>query len=254
MSQKILVLDIETSPNLAWVWGAWKQNVGYNQFVQHRKMMSFAGKWYGNDRIFTRNLFHHTEDDMVLTLCALLDAADIVVTHNGKRFDIPVVRSRAIELSIPPFSPIKQVDTYQVAKRLFGFELNSLAYLARYLGVKEKSDHKKFPGFELWEECLRWNAEAWEEMVKYNVQDILVLEEIYEKMMPWMDDHPHVFVDDPFAPVCPKCGGTVQRRGFYYTNVNKYQRYRCNDCGGWSRSRYTENTLGERQNILANAV
>ncbi len=252
--QKILILDIETSPNLAYVWGAWKQNVGYNQFVQHTNMLSFAAKWYGNDRIFTKNLYQHKEEKVVETVLALLDAADIVVTHNGKKFDIPVIRSRAVELGFPPFSPIKQVDTFLTAKTLFNFELNSLAYISNYLGVEKKGEHKKFPGFELWAECLRFNPEAWKELVEYNIQDIVVLEQVYEKLLPWMDMHPNIMVDNSSEPACPKCGGSVQRRGYYFTNVSKYRRYRCNNCSSWSRGRYTENTVAERKAILANAV
>ena len=252
--QKILILDIETSPNLAYVWRAWKQNVGYNQFVQHTNILSYAAKWYGNDRIFTKNLYQHRESGVVENVLALLDAADIVVTHNGKKFDIPVIRSRAVELNLLPFSPIKQVDTYLVAKTLFNFELNSLAYISNYLGVEKKGEHKKFPGFELWSECLRFNSEAWKELVAYNIQDVITLEQVYERLLPWMECHPNIMVDKPDSPVCPRCGGSVQRRGFYFTNVSKYQRYRCNICGGWSRSRYTENTIEERKAILANAV
>jgi len=252
--QKILILDIETSPNLAFVWGAWKNNVGYNQFVQHSNILCYAAKWYGNDRMFTKNTYNSTEEKVVEHLLSLLDAADIVVTHNGKKFDIPVIRSRAVELGMKPFSPIKHVDTYLVAKSLFNFELNKLAYIAKYLNVEEKSEHKKFPGFSMWAECLKWNPEAWEEMVAYNIQDVITLEQVYEKLLPWMDQHPNIMVDNPDHPVCVRCGGEVQRRGYYYTNVSKYQRYRCKFCGGWSRSRYTENTIEDRHNILANAV
>lgn len=252
--QKILILDIETAPNLAYVWGAWKQNIGYNQFVQHSSVLCFAAKWYGHDRIYTRNQYAHSELQIMEYMMALLDAADIVVTHNGKKFDIPVIRSRAVELGLPPFSPIKQVDTCQVAKNLFNFEMNSLAYIAKYLNVAEKDEHKQFPGFSLWAECLRFNPAAWDEMIKYNIQDIITLEQVYEKLLPWMDNHPNIMVDKPDHPACPKCGGDVQRRGFYFTNVSKYQRYRCNSCGGWSRSRYTENNLAERKMILADAV
>lgn len=254
MAQHILVLDIETSPNLAYVWGAWKQNIGYNQFLQHSEILCYAAKWYGNDRIFTRDALHHTEEKVVKDLLALLDAADIVVTHNGKKFDIPVIRNRAVELGMKPFSPIKHVDTCLVAKNLFRFEMNSLAYIANYLGVAAKSEHKEFPGFSLWAECLRFNPKAWEEMVAYNIQDIITLEQVYEKLLPWMDNHPNIMVDQPDSPMCPRCGSSVQRRGFYYTHVSKYQRYRCRSCGGWSRSRYTENKIEERKNILANAV
>ena len=103
-------------------------------------------------------------------------------------------------------------------------------------------------------ECLNDNPKAWEEMVAYNIQDIITLQQVYEKLLPWMDQHPNVMVDNPDHPVCVRCGGEVQRRGYYYTNVSKYQRYRCKFCGGWSRSRYNEIKKEEGIKILANAV
>lgn len=44
---KILLLDIETSPNVAHVWGLWQQNVGTNQLLEASEVMCWAAKWYG---------------------------------------------------------------------------------------------------------------------------------------------------------------------------------------------------------------
>ena len=248
--KSILILDLETAPNLAYVWGAYKTNVGYNQFISHSTIMTWAAKWLNNDRIFFDSCKDKSEKEVVNNLCSLLDAADIVVAHNGDKFDIPVIRSRSVELGILPFSPIRTVDTRRVASKLFRFPMNSLAFLAKYLGVTEKDEHKEFPGFALWAECLKGNDKAWEEMRTYNIYDVLALEEVYIKLLPWMNDHPNVNSSSPKEASCPRCGGEVIRRGFYSTNVGKYQRFRCKHCGGWSRSRYTENTFEERQHIL----
>ena len=248
--KNILILDIETSPNLAFVWRAYKENIGYNQFISHSVIMTWAAKWLGNERIFFDSKKNKSEQEVVHNLLSLLDAADVVVAHNGKRFDIPVIRSRAVELELPPFSPIRIVDTFEVAKKLFRFPMNSLAFLAQYLGVEAKSEHKEFPGFELWSECMQGNSQAWEEMKHYNIQDVTTLESIYLRLLPWMNEHPNVVSSSPTEMKCPRCGGEVVRRGFYETNAGKYQRYCCKECGGWSRNRYTENTHEERKKIL----
>ena len=248
--KNILILDIETSPNLAYVWRAYKENIGYNQFVNHSTIMCWAAKWLTQDRVFYDTCKDKSEKEVVTNLCSLLDAADIVVAHNGDKFDIPVIRSRSVELGILPFSPIRTIDTLRVASKLFKFPMNSLAFLSRYLGVTQKKEHEEFPGFELWNECLKGNEKAWEVMRIYNTYDVLALEEVYLKLLPWMTEHPNVSSNSPDEIKCPRCGGEVIRRGFYESNVGKYQRYRCKDCGGWSRSRYTENTFEERQKIL----
>lgn len=117
--------------------------------------------------------------------------------------------------------------------------------------------HAKFPGYKLWDECLKGNEEAWQEMREYNIQDIVSLEELYLKMRPWMSSHPIVnLANTPKGEHhCPKCGSThVHKRGFATTNAGVYQRYVCNDCGGWSRGRYALNNKKDREVYLTNAV
>lgn len=249
---KILFLDIETAPNLAYVWGAWKQNIGYNQVVESTSMLSWAAKWLGNPTVAYADVFNQSEEDAIRTLYSLLDEAEVVVTHNGKSFDIPVINTRAMLLGFRPASPFRQVDTFLEAKKRFRFTMNSLAYLAEFLDCTPKDQHKEFPGFELWKECMNGNPAAWKELVKYNVQDVITLEEVYLRMRPWMSTHPNVnLYEDTSRPRCPKCGGEVVKRGYAYTLVNTYQRYRCKECGGWCRSRFTETNKDHRKNILA---
>ena len=88
--KNILILDIETSPNLAYVWRAYKENIGYNQFVNHSTIMCWAAKWLTQDRVFYDTCKDKSEKEVVTNLCSLLDAADIVVAHNGDKFDIRV--------------------------------------------------------------------------------------------------------------------------------------------------------------------
>lgn len=253
---KILILDIETAPKIAYVWRFFKENVGADQVLKHGHIMSFAAKWLGDDKIVYME--NRKEDDrrIIGALVNLLSDADIVVAHNGVKFDFAQISGRALVHGFAPPSPYKVVDTLKVARFKFGFASNSLAYLAKVLGCHEKEKHKKFPGFELWLECLRNNEEAWEEMKQYNVQDVETLEEIYHKMLPWMDKHPNIAtLSESNEPACPKCGSHhLQKRGFAYTNVGKYQRYQCQDCGGWSRSRYTLMPKEVKEHLLVNQV
>ena len=45
---KILLLDIETAPNLAHVWGLWNQNVGITQIVTAGYTLCWSAKWLGS--------------------------------------------------------------------------------------------------------------------------------------------------------------------------------------------------------------
>lgn len=253
---RVLVFDIETAPKKAYVWQFWKQNIGLNQLIGYGYVMSIAYKWLGEDEIFY--LENRTEDDreLVEKFSHVLESADMAIAHNCLGFDIPVLRSRAVIHGIAPWSPVKIIDTLRIAKREFRFDSNKLEYIAKVLGVEEKDQHKEFPGFELWAECMAGNPKAWKEMRLYNVQDVITLEQVYLKLRPWATNHPNVMVNkDSEEHACPKCGGThLHRRGYQYTNTGKYQRYQCTDCGGWSRTRYTENTKEVRKSLLTNAV
>ena len=241
---KVLILDIETAPNIAYVWRFFKENVGAKQVIENSYMLSFAAKWLGEDKIYYEDLSNQHEKDMLIVLHALLDSADIVVAHNGDGFDIPHIQGRFVLHGLQPPSPYKQVDTVKVAKKEFNFPSNSLEYLSNVLDLPiKKGGHKKYPGFELWLGVLRNDPEAWAEIKEYNILDIKTLELLYLKFLPYMRFHPNVgvFEDNGEDHICPKCGSKhVQRRGFAHTNVGRYQRFQCSSCGGWSRSRLRE--------------
>lgn len=250
---KILILDIETAPNIAYVWRFYKENVGAKQVLENSFIMSFAAKWLGEDEVFYFSADEYGEKNIVWGLIQLLDMADIVVAHNGDSFDLPSINGRAMVHGLVPPSPYRTIDTRRVAKYEFNFPSNSLEYLANVLGVDAKLDHKKFPGFLLWSECLKNNPEAWEELRKYNIQDIHTLEQVYLKMRPWMKRHPNVVVDlEPDRPACPKCGSHhIQLRGFTTTNHYKYRKFQCQDCGGWARTRFNEYPREKKHALLA---
>jgi len=256
---KTLIVDIETAPNLAYVWKFYKENIGAQQVVEHCSILSFAAKWHGQKGMFYHDIRKNGEKTVLKALNLLLCEADATVTHNGVRFDMPKIRGRSLVHGLKPPSPVKEIDTYLIVRKEFGFDANSLEYVAKVLKLRQqKLKHKKFPGFELWLECLRNNPAAWAEMKRYNIHDVKVLEELYDKVRPYARSHPNVgiFIEDG-ARVCPKCGSKrVQRRGWAYTNVGKYRRYQCQEagCGGWLRARSSEYPKELRKNLAVGVV
>lgn len=254
----ILYLDIETRPKLAYVWKFFKEFISPNQVLENEVIVSFSAIW--NDDKDKSCMYHenHTEDDsgIVTKLIELMDEADMVVGHNVKKFDVGTINGRALVLGIDPPSPYKIVDTFKVAKDQFHFPSNSLEYLSKVLPIKHKKlKHAKFPGFELWAECIKENKEAWKEMKKYNIQDTLAVRDVYRFMRPWIRNHPNLAVQDELTEhACIACGSKdLERRGFAYTNVGKYQRYRCKSCGKWHRTRFTERDKAASKSLLTNA-
>lgn len=250
---KLLFLDVETAPNVAYVWRTFKEFVGAKQLIEPTYLMSFSAKWLDHNEVFYEENRYDDEYSLVKSLIRLLDEADFVVAHNAVKFDIPVIQGRAVALGLTPPSPFKVIDTFKVAKKHFKFPINTLEYLAEAFDCEHrKRSHEKFPGFELWLECLRQNDEAWEEMRVYNNEDVYVLEELYLKMRPWIQPHPNVANElEQDVHACPKCGSVhVHKRGFYYTQTMKYQRYHCQECGAWSRGRFTARERGSNKQLL----
>jgi predicted RNA-binding Zn-ribbon protein involved in translation (DUF1610 family) len=253
---KVLILDIETSPHLAFVWKFFKENISAKQVKENGYLLSFAAKWLEEDEIFYEENRKDNDRVLIKNLCILLDEADIVVAHNGAKFDLPKILGQALVHQLPPPSPVKIIDTCLIARKEFGFPSNSLEYLCNILNLKnKKTAHSKFPGFTLWSECLKGNEEAWAEMKSYNIIDILALEELYLRLRPYTTNHPNlaVYAENVEEVLCPKCGSThIQWRGYAYTSTGKYHRYQCSDCGGWGRSRYT--ILLKNDKLIGNAV
>lgn len=207
-------------------------------------MLPWAAKWAGQDQMFFDHNMNYGDDPLndsgtVATLHRLLDNADIVVGYNSKNFDIKTFNGRCLELGLEPPSPFKHVDLFQTVKANFNLAHKGLNAVAKHLGVDQKMEHE---GFELWVKCMKGDMKAWETMVKYNQQDIVVTEEVYRLLRPWIKNHPNlgVFMQEE-EPVCPKCGGKhVHYRGYAHTNVSKFRRFQCLNCGGWGRTRLAE--------------
>ena len=255
---KIITLDIETSPIIAYCWGLWKQNIGVNQIIRDWSILSFCAKTLGSDKIrymdVSKQRDFYDDRKLMKALHKELDEADIVVTQNGIRFDHRKINARFIALGMQPPSPFKMVDTKVEASKVAMFTSNKLEWLAQALTDERKLSHGRFPGFALWTECLKGNPEAWAEMREYNPQDVIATEQVYLKLRPYIVGHPNVNVyDEDETTRCPKCGSDhLNQRGYVTTQVGQYARFRCMECGGWSRSRYTTNTLAKRKSLLTN--
>ena len=252
----IIILDIETAPLEVYSWGLWNVNVGLNQIVTEWSLLSYAYKHLGEKRVFyedNRGEANPRNDYLLLSsLWEVLNGADIVVAQNGRAFDLKRIYARFALLGFPPPSPVRVIDTVLEARKKFGFTSNKLEWLSKHLTTAKKQQHKKFPGFELWTECLKNNVAAWNEMKKYNCADVIATEELYLKLRPWIDKHPNVgtYVDHE-DEMCPKCGCVdLQRRGVTHTNNGAYRRIRCNGCGGWSRARQNLTTKSKRKALL----
>lgn len=239
---KIVMWDIETAPMVVTTWGLWEPKLSHDNIIEDTTMICAAWKTYGNSKVSEVHINVAKPRDDFKVVKALRDelaSADVIVGHNGDEFDLKILNARIVKHGLQPLPPLKTVDTLKVAKRHFRFSSNRLDYLGELLGV----GRKLHTGFELWTRILLKNdKEALAKMVKYNKQDVLLLEAIYTKLRPFMTTHPNHRLTD--GEVCPICGAkhSLQKRGFRYTRQQKRQAFQCTSCGGWSQGAQIERT------------
>ena len=232
---KILFLDIETFPNIAYVWGKYQQDV--IRYTQQSCIATYAAKWQGG-KVFAGSLPEfdnyvpgsYDDSKLIDQLWALLDEADIVVAHNGDNFDVRTCKARFVFHGMTPPSPFRTVDTKKVAKSVGRFNSNALNDLGDLLF----NDKKIKTDFDLWQGCINGDKKSWNQMVRYNKKDVLLLEKLYLRLLPWIPNHPNQAVSG--KPSCPKCGSqNIMYKGYRCTQTRQYRQFVCRHCGGWSR-------------------
>lgn len=243
---RVLIYDIETSPNLGYVWGKWKQNV--IAFEEQWFMLSFAYRWLGTKRTFSYalpdfSLYEkepHNDRALVEELHAVMSQADVTVTHNGVAFDNKKANTRMLVHGLEPLPPRKEIDTLQVARRQFAFTSNKLGDLCQLLGLPHKGDSG---GWQTWLGCLNGDPKAWAKMKRYNKQDIPPLEALYLRLRPWIHNHPNLNVYSDRPQSCPRCGhDKLIARGYRVASVTMRRRFQCERCKGYCMGRNIHDT------------
>lgn len=234
-SPKTLFFDIETAPIEGYTWEMFDANVVAVKRPTY--MMAWAAKWQGSKRVIARTLPDYsaykklpTDDSaLVKELHGLLDAADIVIAHNAD-FDCKKTNARFLANALPPPSPYKTFCTLKLARRAFKFDSNKLDTLGGYLGVGRKVTHT---GIKLWLGCMDGDPASWATMKKYNKQDVVLLERVFEKMRGYAVNFPDANMWTA-ANCCPVCqSGQIQHRGYNVSRAGRKQRFQCRDCGNW---------------------
>ena len=256
LNSKILLIDVETAPNIVYAWGLYDQNISIDQIVQDGYMLCWSAKWFGSKEIIFDSIFNYTNfvknptDDYAIALSAwkLMDEADIIIAHNGDHFDLKWFNTLFLKHGLKPVSTYKSIDTLKAARTHFKFLSNRLDYISRSLGVGEKLKHE---GFSLWTKCMKGCKEAWKKMEMYNKRDVQILEDVYKKLRPFIKNHPNVGLYGKLEEsTCPACNcKDVSKRGYSFTNTGKYARFVCNSCGKWFRSRINVLTDEQKANL-----
>lgn len=224
---RVLTLDIESEPGQYYAWQPKVDWLPPAMMITSGGMMCFAAKWLGEKEVmFFRG------PDAVKEAHRLLSEADLVITYNGDRYDLKRLNNEFLKVGMAPPKPYKSIDLIKTNRKQFDLPYKKLDYLAQVTDMGGKLKHS---GFDLWLDCMAGDAEAWEVMEAYNKQDVLLTENLYVKLLPWLTGIPHMgmFVAEG---KCPYCGSQdIVADGETSALVQRYELLHCNNCQGWSR-------------------
>jgi hypothetical protein len=250
---RILLLDCETAPILAFCWSLWQQDINTDAIVSDWFILSWSAKWLFFEKVMsdvlTSDEAKNQDDKRVCkSMLDLLNSCDIVITHNGSYFDLPRLQTRFLKHGFLPPKAYQSIDTLKVAKQSFSFSSNKLDYINQYLGLPKK----KHVEFDLWRRCYYGDNDALQEISRYNVVDCEILEDLYLQLRGYIRGHPNLNLwSEENISVCPNCASKdLNWSGHYYTYTGRYASFSCNECGAIGRSRTMDLDKDKRKVIV----
>lgn len=244
-SPKIVYWDLETSPDPRNVYrilpsiGSWPGRsfkaelhkvISFGYRIEGEKKAKIINAWDFKSYRDKRGLIDDTE--VVKAGYNILKDADLIVTHNGKSFDVKVMQTRLAGMGLAPLPPLKHFDTKVVAKNKLSLYSNSLSEVAKYLKCTDKMSFSN--KWSLWER-IAFNEETTQDrklMSKYCIQDVDTLREVYHKLKPFAPNQSvsyQLFSEDT---VCSNCGGKhLISNGQIVRKRGVVQRLLCKSCG-----------------------
>ena len=138
---KIILWDVETAPLTVTSWGLYKPHLSHENILEDSSIICAAWKVLGEAGVKTvavKPSKPREDRALVGVLRQALSTADVIVAHNGDKFDLKHLNARLAHHNLAPLPPIRTIDTLKVARKYFRFTSNRLDYLGAYLGVGRK--------------------------------------------------------------------------------------------------------------------
>lgn len=254
---KILLLDLETAATLSYHFDRWDVSISEAHVVEEGgQILVGCYKWLGEDAVFS--LYQTAEeiktlDDsrIVAELYDILEKANAVVMHNGRKFDHKVLQTRGVVHDYGKLPTVKIIDTLEIAKKKLKLPSNRLDSIGKYFKLGRKIQNS---GIELWKQVQKGDKQAMKDMVEYCIQDVILLESVFKKLAHLGIDgfNAALYYDDEEIR-CNVCGSKhVELTGRHtYTGVSKFSEYECLDCGTVSRNRKNKTTTTKRKQLLS---
>jgi DNA polymerase elongation subunit (family B) len=241
MNPRLVFFDTERLPP---TWWAWESNKP--QYLNHSQLLSngffssiqWMHEWESKPSAYslTDKLKYFRENPacdkhVCIKAAEVIENVDILVAHNGKRFDWKHLKARWLYHEIPVPKKPYIVDTLTEA-RTSAFPSNSLAGLSKHLKICEKGTNDA-DIITMLTGSMKDRIEHINKQTKYGLKDIQPLKELYYRLLPGMERHPNMSAYTGL-PCCPRCGsqeyqsrgdtllsGGIKRKSFSCKNCNK---------------------------------
>lgn len=253
-----LFFDIETSPNIGFFWqSGYKLQVPYTNIIKERAIICICYKWEYEEQVhFLHWDKKQCDKKMLEKFIKIVNKADELVGHNGDKYDLAWIRTRALYHGLPMFPNYTTIDTLKQARGKFKFNSNRLDYIANFLGLGSKLE----TGFNLWKDIvLDKSQEALDKMIEYCQNDVVILQKVYEHLSGYVPHKVHygvVLYDDRNS--CPNCGSKNIIINKHKVTAKGYKQvqYHCKECGKYhsvSQQQSNQITIEKYKNeILSN--
>lgn len=252
---KVLLFDIETAPMSVLTWSLFKPMINPDNIITDWFVLSWAAKWlfapdtFG-DVLTSKEAKNKDDKRIVTSMWKMFDDADIIIAHNGDKFDIRKMNARYVLNHLLPPAPYETIDTLKISRKYFAFSSNKLDYLGKLITRRGKIE----TNFKLWIDCMSGDSESLNKMFVYNKEDVNLLEDVYVELRPWIKSHPNMSIySDAKDSVCPNCGGIhIKEIGDYVTMAGRFTAYRCQNpkCGAICRMPNNNLKLSQRRKLL----
>lgn len=232
---KILILDIETKLIPLLAFGIRDQYIDLKQIVDIRdsaRLIHCIGlKWLGERKVTMLTEWGDGYFEMIERTRDFLDQADAVVGFNHENFDMAKMRGQFALLGIDYPQPPTNIDIFKTVRKM-GFPSSKLDYIAQAFGIGQKVKH---PGLEMWRGTLNGCPKAQRKMATYCAGDVRLTELVYERLLPYLDNYPHL--RERSGHSCAKCGSPVTSQGWKRSKHFRIQSLKCTSCGSWQQGR-----------------
>jgi DNA polymerase III epsilon subunit-like protein len=234
-NKRWLLIDIETSTSKGEFYGRLFE-AKIVKMIEEAHLTGFAVKWYGDKKIYVYDLkdFNGSEKKMLEKILWWVEQADYFIAHNGDKFDLKFINARLDKFHMPTLPPIKTVDTLKIARRLWNLSSYKLDFLGWYFDIGRKSERPHVEDREMTDKERKQEK-------KYNSNDVLILEKLFNIQLPHIGYLPMFKIPKPKLSVskdrtCPReeCGSThTNSRGRKVAGGKIWRQLICRDCFNW---------------------